>query len=244
MRVSVNTNDYITVRSNQFSEVLNINPAAARTNYSGKPRFIEHFSNQFLLRLDKRTRGEELLSSLNPFSRRLDDSLLVTMNSSYRNMFFINRNDPVWGMDYTWQQNRNKSFLSNGFESRTLTTQSINGRWNMSQHFQLSGTAEQELRENNSEYFKTRNWRICKRPGAAHQLSTRGRFSYYPFLSVYRKAQFVRGHRRKSRSAQVGNRQPAQLRPMPVLLTRVSTSSASTTMLPTTVNWPTNYWKV
>lgn len=160
VRVSVNTNDYITVRSNQFSEVLNINPAAARTNYSGKPRFIEHFSNQFLLRLDKRTRGEELLSSLNPFSRRLDDSLLVTMNSSYRNMFFINRNDPVWGMDYTWQQNRNKSFLSNGFESRTLTTQSINGRWNMSQHFQLSGTAEQELRENNSEYFKTRNWRI------------------------------------------------------------------------------------
>lgn len=160
VRVSVNTNDYITVRSNQFSEVLNINPAAARTNYAGKPRFLEHFSDQFLLRLDKKTRGEELLSSLNPFSRRLDDSLLVTMNSSFLNMFFVNRNDPVWGMDYTWQQNRNKSFLTNGFESRTLTTQAVNGRWNMTQQFQISGTVEQELRENSSEFFKTRNWRI------------------------------------------------------------------------------------
>lgn len=160
VRVSVNTNDYITVRSNQFSEVINLNPAAARTSYSGKPRFIEHFSNQFLLRLDKKTRGEDLLSSLNPFSRSLDDSLLVTTNSNFRNMFFINRNDPVWGLDYTWQQNRNKSFLTNGFESRTLTTQSINGRWNTSQQFQVSGTVEQDLRENTSEFFKTRNWRI------------------------------------------------------------------------------------
>ena len=39
IRVFVPTNTYLTTRSNQFSEVLNITPSARSSSYSGKDKF-------------------------------------------------------------------------------------------------------------------------------------------------------------------------------------------------------------
>ncbi len=109
IRVSIPTNEFITTRSNQFSEILTLSPAGATSSYQGRQPFLHRFSNQLLIRLDKKTKDETLLSSLNPFSRNIDDSLLVAANSSVRNTFYFNRTNPVYGADMSIQQNRNKS---------------------------------------------------------------------------------------------------------------------------------------
>lgn len=159
IRIYFNSDEYIATRSNSFSEVLNINPAAGITDRN-KLRFYHRFTDQFLLRLDKKTTGEEIASALNPFSRNLADSILVSTNSSYRNTIFFNRSDPTYGADYTWQQNQNKALLVNGFDYRQLTANLLTLRWNITREWQLTLSYEKQKQLNASEFFPERDFRI------------------------------------------------------------------------------------
>jgi hypothetical protein len=118
--VFVPTNEFITTRSNQFSEVLIISPLGNRSSMQGKELFVQKFSDQLSVRLDRKTTGETILSSLNPFYRDIDDSTLISANNSFRNTIYFNKRSPVYGIDLTYSENRNKNFLSNGFETRIL----------------------------------------------------------------------------------------------------------------------------
>ena len=173
IRVSIPTNEFITTRSNQFSEILTLSPAGATSSYQGRQPFLHRFSNQLLIRLDKKTKDETLLSSLNPFSRNIDDSLLVAANSSVRNTFYFNRTNPVYGADMSIQQNRNKSILSNGFETRVLTSQGLNLRWNLNRSYLLTVSLEQSDKKSNSEFLASRDYRILSE-------SVEPKFSYQP----------------------------------------------------------------
>lgn len=157
--VFLNTNNYITTRTNNFSEVLNFIPAAA-AKQQGRQSFLNRWSDQFLLRLEKKTTGEELLSSLNPFSRDLGDSVLVSTNSNVRNTVFYNRNDPKYGADFTWQESQNKSFLTTGYEYRQTTSQVLSFRWNITRQFLINLGLEKENNINSSEFFSDRNYRL------------------------------------------------------------------------------------
>ncbi len=159
IRVYFNSDEYVATRSNSFSEVLNFLPGAA----SVKKKFYHRFSDQFLLRLDKKTTGENVLSSLNPFSRNLQDTILVSTNSSYRNTLFFNRSDPKFGADYTWLQNKNKALLISGFDYRQLTGHTITVRWNMNREWQITMTGEQQDQLNSSQFFSDRNYHLVSK---------------------------------------------------------------------------------
>ena len=160
IRVFIPTNEFITTRSNQFSEILTLTPSAATSSYQGRQPILHRFSNQLLIRLDKKTKEETLLSSLNPFSRDIDDSLLVSANSTIRNTLYFNRTNPRYGADINVQQNRNKSILSNGFESRVLTSQGLNLRWNLTRTYLISLSLEKSDKKSNSEFLSSRDYRI------------------------------------------------------------------------------------
>jgi hypothetical protein len=140
--------------------VLNISPAAAYTSFADKRPLITRFSNQLSVRLDKKTQGESLLSSLNPFNQNINDTQLVSTNSSFRNTFFFNRTSTVFGSDVTYQQNQSKSLLTNGFESRTLTTQEANARWNITRSFLINISYIKGDKQNSSEFFSSRNYHL------------------------------------------------------------------------------------
>ena len=82
--------------------------------------------------------GENLDAQLNPFSSTVNDSSLVSTNSTFRNTIFFNRSSAVFGMDFTYQGLRNKSLLTNGFESRIQRSINGNVRWNISRLFGMS----------------------------------------------------------------------------------------------------------
>jgi len=173
IRVFIPTNEFITTRSNQFSEILTLTPSAATSSYQGRQPFLHRFTNQLLIRLDKKTKDETLLSSLNPFSRDIDDSLLVSANSSVRNTLYFNRTSPVYGADISIQQNRNKTLLTNGFDSRVLISQGLNLRWNLSRTYLISLSLEKADKKSNSQFLSTRDYRILSE-------SIEPKFSYQP----------------------------------------------------------------
>ncbi len=160
IRVYIPTNDFINTRSNQFSEVLVISPAGNNSSDQGKELFIHRFSDQLSLRLDRKTKDESLLSSLNPFHQELANTNLISENSSIRNTFYYNRRSPVYGFDFTWQENKNKIFLTNGFETRIQRSRLLNIRWNINRAALVHISYENGNRINRSDFFSTRDYNI------------------------------------------------------------------------------------
>ena len=186
IRVYIATNEYITTRSNQFNEVLTITPAGRQSTSQGKTKFIHRFTDQLSVRLDKKTQGESLLSSLNPFNLSVEDSTLLSANTSFRNTVFFNRMNSVYGLDFTIQDIRNKNFLSNGFETRISRTRTLNTRWNMNRLFLLSVQYENGEKTNSSEFFSTRDYHLFSnaaepkltfQPGTVFRLALSYRYS-------------------------------------------------------------------
>ncbi len=160
IRVYIPTNDFISTRSNQFSEVLVISPAGNNSTEQGKELFIHRLSDQLSLKLDRKTKDESLLSSLNPFHKELANSVLISENSSLRNTFYYNRRSPVYGFDFTWQENKNKIFLTNGFETRIQRSRLLNIRWNINRAALVYISYENGNRINRSDFFSTRDYNI------------------------------------------------------------------------------------
>lgn len=186
IRVYIQTNDYISTRTNQFSEVITITPGGSKGFVQGKTPFLYRFSNQLSVRLEKKTKDEELIESLNPFNRDINDTSLVSMSSNVRNILFFNRTNPVYGMDFTWQDNRNKAFLANGFESRMLRSGTISGRYNITRTWLVNLTYENGERINQSQFFTSRDYKIyfntiepklTLQPGNSFRLSAVYRYS-------------------------------------------------------------------
>jgi hypothetical protein len=176
IKVFIPTNEYIT-RTNQFSEVLNITPAAYfRRKEGGGTPFIARWSDQISYRIDNKTTEDDIIKALNPFSTDIEDSLLLTTNSSLRNTLYFNRSSTVAGADLTWQDNRNKSLLTNGFESRKTKSLLLNARWNITKVYSIALAAEQGEKVSQSEFFSTRDYRI-------EYVRTEPKFSVQPSVS-------------------------------------------------------------
>ena len=166
IKIYVPTNEYISTRTNQFSEVLMLSPAAAIQSYQGKQKLVNRFANQLSVRLDKKTQNESSFTSLNsfssldPFYQNVNDSKLVSNNSNVRNTIYFNRTNAVFGMDATWQQNKSKSLLTNGFESRLQTRREVNVRWNFTHSFLLNSNYLNGDKSYSSQFFATRDYHI------------------------------------------------------------------------------------
>jgi hypothetical protein len=173
IRVYIPTNDFITTRNNQFNEVFVITPGGNHGSVQGTEPFINSFSNQLSVRLDRKTQGESLLSSLNPFYQDVNDTSLISSASNVRNTVYYNKRSPVYGLDFTLQEVKNKAFLTSGFETRVQRSQLLNIRWNVNRAFLLSLALEQGQKINKSDYFSTRDYSI-------HSNSTEPKVSYQP----------------------------------------------------------------
>jgi len=167
IKVFTPTNQYISTRTNQFNEVLTINPAASFKSFQGSQPVITHFSDQLSVRLDKKTKNENVIRSLNPFDQKIGDSSLVSTNSSYRNTLFFNRSSVVFGADATWARAEGKSLLTNGFQSTALTTEEANARWNLTRLLLLSANYQHGDKEVAADtvVFQSKNYHLITNAG-------------------------------------------------------------------------------
>ena len=160
IKVFLPTTEYVKTHTNQFSEVLTINPAARFQKQEGWQKLIGRFNNQTSFRIDNKTLDDDLVKSLNPFRSDIENDELLATNSAFRNTLSFNRNSTVFGMDLTWQENRNKSILTNGYESRELQSFIYNLRWNITRIYSVNASTESGDKSNRSEYFSNRDYNI------------------------------------------------------------------------------------
>src|SRR5690606_18798833 len=98
----------------------------------------------------------------NPFKAPLNDTSLITLNSTFINTFSFNRFSSKWGVDITNSRNGSKALLTYGYESRKLNDWTVRTRYNISKSilFDLTGKAGiNELATSNAK-FDTRNYYI------------------------------------------------------------------------------------
>ena len=110
--------------------------------------------------LDRRTTDPALLSRLSPLSFDKEDVQLLAFNQLFRNTLYYNRSNPIFGAEATIQQTQQKTLLAQGFDLRNLTTQSLLVRRTLAQSFTGRLTATRDIREAQSTYLATRNFRL------------------------------------------------------------------------------------
>jgi hypothetical protein len=158
IKVFLPTNTIIKTNSNQFNQTLNINPNVVWSNKAGFQKFISRWNNQTALRIDRKTNELNTLDFLNPFNLNISDSNLISISSTIRNTLFFNRSDPTFGFDVNYQDNRSKSYLTNGFDSRFKQEQGLNIRWNWNRYWGTTIGYTFGNRGYSSDFFETNNY--------------------------------------------------------------------------------------
>jgi hypothetical protein len=182
IRVFVPTDDFTKVFANRYSHTLNIDPRIIWQDETGFKGFLSRFSNQTNFRFDTRNQAQTLSAALVPFGLDMADTLIVALNSSFRNSLFFNRAGKVFSMEFTLLDNRNKMLLSNGFESRLLQSKSIRARLNVNRNISIELNGSQTKKENAAEFFFNRNYlinAISFDPSISYQFENRWRISLF-----------------------------------------------------------------
>jgi hypothetical protein len=181
IRVYTPTNNYVKVNHDQFSYSLHLRPSVFRRENSRRiMKFFSRFATQTAYRIDKKTQSQFNVLNFNPFDANPDDSLLMSMTFNFRQALFFNQSAQVFGFDFTYQDNRNKQLLTNGFESRGLQTNELRVRWNITRAWGFFVNSTYGLKSNASQFFSTRNYKINyyeTEPRVAYQPNTSFRVS-------------------------------------------------------------------
>ena len=182
IRVYTPTNTYIKSVRDQFSFSVYLRPKVFLREDSKKiVKFASKFVSQTTYKVDqKQVASASSISQYNPFKSNLNDSTLLASNFSLRQALYFNQTSPIYGFDYTYEDNRTKQLITNGFESHRLQNNQLNTRWNITRAWGFFVTAIVGNKFNGSQYFATRNYQIQTvqaQPKISYQPSTAFRIS-------------------------------------------------------------------
>jgi len=160
IRVFVQSNENVRVHSNQFSASGELRPSALWRDSKGLRGFLGKWNNVASFRSDRKTGSESLESAFNPFVIDPGDTALIALNSTVRNTVYYDRSSRTWSVDHTYQGDRGKSLLMNGFESRERERNTLHLRWNTTAQWTLEAEAEAGRSTSQSDLLAGRNYAI------------------------------------------------------------------------------------
>jgi len=162
IKVFVPTDDFIRVFSNQFSQSLYLRPASIWRSKKGVRKVLSHFSNQFNFAIERKTLELRGSDRFNPFVFNIPDTLLQSISSNLRNIFYFNQSNPVLGADLNFQRLDSRNLLTSGFESRFTEKTGAGVRWNITSTLGLETRGEQGFKNSQSDagVLSTRNYNI------------------------------------------------------------------------------------
>lgn len=160
LRVFLPSTDFVKTYTNQLTQSLYVNPAKYYKRNSSFKKILTRFSDQAYLRLNQKNTKEKGKLLTIPFSESINDTSLISINSSYRNTLYFNRSNPTFGMNYSVRDNRTKTLLLQGYDARKLSSHSINIRLNAFKFWTIQFNAENQKKERSSEIFSTDNFLV------------------------------------------------------------------------------------
>jgi len=178
IRVYTPTNNFVKSARDQFSFSLYLRPSVFVKEKSKKfVNFMGRFVSQSAYRVDKKTYAANgQVMKFNPFDIRVNDTSLISTNYNLRQSLFFNQSSPVFGFDYTFQDNKSKQLLTNGYESRELVSHEFRTRWNITRAWGFFTTSMAGQKTALSQFFTSRNFSL-------QILETEPKISYQPSTS-------------------------------------------------------------
>jgi len=160
IRIFTPTDRFIKVFSNQFNQSIHLQPARIWNNQEGIKKLAARFSNLLAYRINRKMTGPDLINNLNPFNIQLTNPDLTTMTTSIRNNLSFNKTGEILGIDYIYQNNKNRLLLANGFDTRTKMSNGIRIKWNMNNSISVINQTDAGSKGFESEFFASKNYDI------------------------------------------------------------------------------------
>lgn len=158
IRIYTPGNEYVKTNRNEFSQTLNINPYNLWKSKKGIRKILSKFSNSFAYLTNQKSTNTGF-NSYNPFYKSTD-SLIINLDQNIRNTLSFNKFNTFFGVDYIYQNNRNKILLTNGIDERKRNLQSINIRIKIFKDFTLQNQSDYGTKEYISQFFIAKNYTI------------------------------------------------------------------------------------
>ena len=158
IRIFTTTDDYVKTYTNQFNQALYLNAAKFIKDPTGIKAVLAAFANQTAYRIDRKTGSKENDARFNPLPNAGLDTSLVSLNTSLRNTVYLNRTHPIFGVEWTYQDIKGKTLLTNGFESRINESHTVRIRWNISRLFLLENEGKLGRKVSAADYISTRDY--------------------------------------------------------------------------------------
>lgn len=162
IRIYLPTTDYIRTYFNKYSNSLNLRPAAIIRNPSAFMKAVARFSNQTIYQVEHNSTSDDPIMRFNPFigEEKFSDSVLISMSSSFRNTLYYNRNNSKFGIDISFQHNKSKVLLVNGFETRIFKSMFSNLRWKFNSYSTIFLDYKRGKNISKSDFFSSRDFNI------------------------------------------------------------------------------------
>ncbi len=183
IRVYTQTNSYVRIFSNQLSASAELRPNVVWQDVTGIKAFLAKWSDMASFRSDRKTGTSDLGKAIDPFRVDPTDTALTAFSSSVRNTVYFDRSSRKWSVDHTWQSDRNKSLLLNGYDSRLRESNLVHIRWNTTPQWTAEVEAEAGRSVSRSDLLLGRTWAIDTR-------STKPKVTWQPSTSLRVSAQF------------------------------------------------------
>jgi len=160
LRVNTPTDRFEKTFSNQLAQSLDLDLSRTWRDEKGIKGILGRISNQATWRAERKTREEEGADAFNPFLLDLQDTVLLSLNNSFRNQVFFNKLNPVWSIDQSYSDRRNKQLLTNGFETRSVEELRINGRYTIDRKYTIRISVYEERSAREASYSINRSYAI------------------------------------------------------------------------------------
>jgi hypothetical protein len=95
-----------------------------------------------------------------PFKYDINDTALLTLNTSFLNTLSFNRFSSKWGIDISNLQNTGKALLTYGYESRKLNDWTAKLRWNLSTSVTFDMNAQKGINALYTPSFGNKNYEL------------------------------------------------------------------------------------
>ncbi len=158
IKVFTPTNEFVRTYTNQFNQGLFLRPETKWGGEKGIKKVVSRFSNRTNYRISRKV--DDKLDYYNPFIGDIADTSLVTLNLGFLNTIYFNRTGTKFGTQFTFQDNRDRSLLTNGIESRKNINRAIKTRWNITRMYTLTLLTANGEKSSISEFFNNRNFEL------------------------------------------------------------------------------------
>jgi hypothetical protein len=158
IKIFTPTNDYVRTYTNQFNQGFFLRPETQWANKKGLKKLVSRFSNRTNYRVSRKVSEKD--EYYNPFIGNIADTSLVTLNMGFLNTIYFNRTGTKFGTDFTFQDNRDRSLLTNGIEARRNLNRALKTRWNITRQYTISILGANGYKSNVSEFFSSRNYTL------------------------------------------------------------------------------------